>query len=63
MEDKARIAEQVEPQFPLSKGLAIMAGSVLAIVTSLIFPLGELLLYVFVYSAGREEKKRSKNRI
>ncbi|MBE9464483.1 hypothetical protein ACFP1I_05145 [Dyadobacter subterraneus] len=63
MEEKTGIQTQVEPQYPISKGLAIVAGSVLAIVLSLIFPLGELLLYVFAYLAGRDEKRQSNNQI
>lgn len=63
MEEKTGIQAHVEPQYPLTKGLAIMAGTVMAIVTSLIFPMGDLLLYVFVYGAGKDEKRRSNNRI
>jgi hypothetical protein len=63
MDKKTIIKEQKEPQYPLSKGLAIMAGSVLAVVTSLIFPLGEFLLYGFIYLAGKDEKKRNKIQI
>ncbi|MCF0054596.1 hypothetical protein [Dyadobacter sp. CY356] len=63
MDKKTIIKEQTEPQYPLSKGLAIMAGSVLAIVTALIFPLGEFLLYGFIYLAGKDEKKRDKIQI
>jgi len=63
MEEKTGIQSQTEPQYPLTKGLAFVACTVLAIVTSLIFPMGEFLLYLFVYGAGKEKKMRSRNQI
>lgn len=63
MEEKTGIQEQVEPNFPLFKGLAIMMGSVLALMIALIFPLGEALFYGFAYLAGNKEKKRSRSQI